>query len=296
MLYPGLTKTRGKVLNYIGMTFNYEKLGKVKITMEGFIRDLLDTCKDIIGVSSFPGDHKLYQTTDEVKNPLLPDNLREFFHSVVAKLLYLSKRTRPDILTEVAFLTKRVLAPQSDDLYKLERTIKYIRGTLNLPLILEMNDPVHVTSYIDASYSVHTDKRSHTGCVITLGKGAIYCKSSTQKLNTLSSTEAELVAVTEASYQVLWTRNFLSEQGYVMQPATMFQDNQSTIHLIKNGQSNSERTRHIDIRYFFINNRIKRGDIQVIYKPTLEMMADIMTKPLTGNLFRKLRDLLLNVK
>ena len=139
------------------------------------------------------------------------------------------------------------------------------------------------------------DKKSHTGCVITLGKGAIYSKSSTQKLNTLSSTEAELVAVTEASYQVLRTKNFLSEQGYVMQPATMFQDNQSTIHLLKNGQSNSERTRHIDIRYFFITDRIKRGDIQVIYKPTLEMMADIMTKPLTGNLFRKLRDLLLNI-
>lgn len=96
----------------------------------------------------------------------------EFFQSVVAKLLCLSKRTRPDILTEVAFLTKRVLAPQRDDLYKLERAIKYIRGTLNLPLILKMNDRVHVNSYIDASYSVHMDKKSHTGCVITLGKGA----------------------------------------------------------------------------------------------------------------------------
>lgn len=88
---------------------------------------------------------------------------------------------------------------------------------------------------------------------------------------------------------------FLSEQGYVMQPATMFQDNQSTIHLLKNGQSNSERTRHIEIRYLFIADRIKRGDIQVIFKPTLEMMADIMTKPLPGNLFWKLRDLVLNV-
>jgi hypothetical protein len=67
-----------------------------------------------------------------------------------------------------------------------------------------MNDPVHVNSYIDASYSVHKDKKSHAGCVITLG--AIYSKSSTQKLNTLSSTEAKLVAVTEASYQVLWTK------------------------------------------------------------------------------------------
>jgi hypothetical protein len=92
------------------------------------------------------------------------------------------------------------------------KTIKYIRGTRELALTLEMDDPVHVTSYIDASYGVHMDKKSHTGCIITLGNGTIYSKSSTQKLNTMSSTEVELVAVTEASYQVMWTRNFLVEQ------------------------------------------------------------------------------------
>ena len=293
-LYPGLTKNRGKVLNYIGMTFNYEVLGKVKITMEGFIKDLLDTCQDIVGVSTIPGDPKLFTVGKETHNSLLPDNLREYFHSVVAKLLYLSKRIRPDILTEVAFLTKRVLAPQRDDYDKLTKTIKYIRGTRELALTLEMDDPVHITSYIDASYSVHMDKKSHTGCVITLGKGAISCKSSTQKLNTMSSTEAEFVAASEGLYQVIWSRNFLIEQGYQISPATVYQDNLSTIHLNKNGRSNSERTRHIDIRYFFIADRIERGEIQVLYKPTQEMIADIMTKPLTGNLFRKLRDLILN--
>jgi hypothetical protein len=75
----------------------------------------------------------------------------------------------------------------------------------------------------------------------------------------------------------------------------MHQDNQSTIQLNKNGRSNSERTRHIEIRYFFISDRIKRGEIQVLYKPTLEMIADIMTKPLTGKLFQKLRDRILNI-
>ena len=104
-----------------------------------------------------------------------------------------------------------------------------------------MTGPVHVTSYIDASYGVHTDSKSHTGCIITLGKGAIYSKSATQKLNALSSTEA----VTEGSYQVFWTRYFLMEQGYRMQPATMFQDKMSTIQLLKNGKSNAERTMHI---------------------------------------------------
>jgi hypothetical protein len=75
-------------------------------------------------------------------------------------------------------------------------------------------------------------------------------------VTTMSSTEAELAAVTEASYQVLWTRNFLLEQGYQLSPSTMFQDNLSTIQLFKNGKSNTGRTRHIDIRYFFIADRI----------------------------------------
>lgn len=214
---------------------------------------------------------------------------------VVAKLLYSCKRTRSDILTEVSFLTKRLLASQRADLYKLESTVKYIQGTRPLPLILEVADPVHVTTYIDASYGVHIDSKSHTGYIITFGKGTIYSKSSTQKLNTISSTEAELVAVTEGAFQVFWTRNFLIEQGYRMQPAAMFQDNMSTIQLLKNGKSNAERTRHTDLRYFFITDSIKRGELQVIYKPTEEMIADIMTRALPSKLFKILRDLLLNI-
>ena len=97
-----------------------------------------------------------------------------------------------------------------------QSTIKYIRGTRTLPLILEVTDPVHVTSYIDASFGVHKDLKSHTGCVITLGKGAIYSKSSTQKLNTISSTEAELVAVTEGAFQVFWTRNCVTFELFII--------------------------------------------------------------------------------
>ena len=130
-----------------------------------------------------------------------------------------------------------------------------------------MTDPVHVNSYIDASFGVHKDSKSHTGCVITLGKGAIYSKSSTQKLNTVSSTEAELVVVTEGAFQVFWTRNFLIEQGYCMSPATMFQDNMSTIQLLKNGKSNAERTRHIDLRYFYITDRINKGSFKLFTSP-----------------------------
>jgi hypothetical protein len=292
-LYPGLTKSRGKVLNYIGMTFNFEQLGRVVISMEGFIKDLLDDCIEIVGVSRTPADDNLFKI--DLNSPLLKDKERERFHSLTAKLLYLSKRTRPDILTCIAYLTKRVLEPRTDDWNKLAHTIRYIREARATPLTLEVDIPVKVIAYIDASYAVHADKKSHTGCIITLGKGAIYGKSSTQKLNTTSSTEAELVAMTEAGNQVLWTRNFLIHQEYKVGPALIYQDNLSTIQLVKNGRSNSERTRHIDIKFFFLHDRIKSDHIIVTYKSTKEMIADLLTKPLQGKLFQELRDQVLNV-
>jgi hypothetical protein len=275
------------------MTFDFTKAGRVKMTMEGFVQDLIEGCKDMPGKAKTPAQSNLFTVPNECDSPL-PDNLRERFHSITAKLLYLSKRTRPDILTAVAFLTRRVTKPQRDDYNKLIRTVQYIRDTQNLGVTFEAHEPIHVIAYVDASFAIHPDMKSHTGCVITLGKGAIYAKSGTQRLMTKSSTEAELVALSDSANQVLWTRNFLHCQGHHQPPALIHQDNQSTIQLIRNGRSNSERTRHIDIRYFFLHDRLSTGDIDIQYLPTQDMTADILTKPLQGELFRKLRKELLN--
>ena len=157
-----------------------------------------------------------------------------------------------------------------------------------MPLTLEVDTPINVIAYMYASYAVHADKKSHTGCITTQGKGAIYGKSSTQKLNTTFSTEAELVAMTEAGNQVLWTRNFLILQEYKVGVGVIY-DNLSTIQLAKNDRSNSERTRHIDIKFFFLHDRIKSDRIIVTYKSTKEMIADLLTKPLQGKLFQEFK-------
>jgi hypothetical protein len=149
-------------------------------------------------------------------------------------------------------------------------------------------------AWADASYGVHKDYKSHTGCIIGLGKGPVYAKSTTQRLNTKSSSEAELVGLSDSSSQVIWVRNFLLEQGYDVPPATIFQDNQSAIALVKNSRSNSDRTRHIAIRFYFIADRVASTEIAIQNLSTGEMVADILTKPLQGQLFVCLRDQLLN--
>jgi hypothetical protein len=84
-------------------------------------------------------------------------------------------------------------------------------------------------------------------------------------------------------------------QGYNVPPAKIWQDNQSTMAMVKNGQPNNDRTRHIDIRYFWVADRVALGELEINYMPTLDMIADILTKPITDvELFKRLRYLLLN--
>ena len=218
------------------------------------------------------------------------------FHHNVAKLLFLCKRARPDLQTEVAFLCTRVKAPDKDDYKKLTRLVKYLRGTASLPLTLEANSLQIVKWWVDASYAVHPDMKSHTGGMMSLGKGTIYGASTRQKLNTKSSTESELVAVNDLMPQVLWTRYFLEAQGYDIKDSIVHQDNQSSMKLEKHGRaSSSKRTRHINVRYFFVTNRIASKEVSVAYCPTSEMIADFFTKPLQGQDFRKFRDMILNI-
>jgi len=138
--------------------------------------------------------------------------------------------------------------------------------------------------------------RSHTGGMMTLGKGAIYGTSTRQKLNAKSSTESELIAVNDIMPQALWTRYFLESQGHEVKDSVIYQDNQSAILLEKNvSGSSGKRTRHINVRYFFVAYCIKKGDVSIKYCPTGENLADIFTKPLQGSLFKSFRNSILNI-
>ena len=213
---------------------------------------------------------------------------------MVARALYLVKHSRGDGLLAVSFLTTRVSDPDEDDMKKLNRLLRYFNSTRDLALIIKHNPGSTIEAYIDASYGIHNDCRSHTGMIITLGHGAMDTRSTKQKLNTKSSTESELVALSDMCGKVIWCREFLIGQGMNPPPARVYQDNQSTLAMIKHGSSTSDRTKHVSIRYFWVKDRVDQGEIEVIYCPTEDMIADILTKPLQGETFKKLRALLLN--
>jgi hypothetical protein len=96
--------------------------------------------------------------------------------------------------------------------------------------------------------------------------------------------------------QVLWTNYFLKHQGYETTDTVMHQDNKSTILLANNGRaSSSKRTRHINIRYYFVTDRISGKELRLEYCPTKQMVADFFTKPLQGQLFYNLRAEVMNL-
>ena len=138
--------------------------------------------------------------------------------------------------------------------------------------------------------------KGHTGGTFSMGKGSVYSTSSAQKLVARSSTESELIGVHDVLPQVLWTIYFLRERGYPVADTMLYQDNKSSILLERNGQeSSSKRTRHIQLRYYFVKDQVDNGTVNIEYCPTKEMWADYFTKPLQGSLFYVQRDQVMNI-
>ena len=195
----------------------------------------------------------------------------------------------------MAFLCTRVREPTSDNENKLTRVIRYLQGTKDITLRLQADNLNIVKWWVDGAFAVHEGMKSRTGGVMSLGKGSAYSASRKQKINMKSSTEAELVAIDDMLPQVLCTKYFLEGKGCGTN-TILYEDNQSTMRIAQNGKlSSGQRTRHINIRYFFITDRIARNEVAIQYCPTKKMVADYFTKPLQGSLFYTFRDQIMGV-
>ena len=292
--YGAVKAVRGHFHDYLGMNLDFSEKGKVKVEMYDYIAKMVDESSLELG----PNDVMPTPATDNLlsvkETEPLEKKRREEFHTIVAKGLFACKRSRPDIHPTIAVLCTRVAAPNEDDWSKLVRLLKYCNGTRKDLLILSADDLQVIKWYVDASFAVHPDFKSHSGGVMTMGSGAIQSHSRKQKLNTRSSTEAELVGVDDFMTPILWTRLFLEEQGVSVKDNILYQDNKSAILLEKNGKrSSGKRTRALNIRYFFVTDQVEKKNLSIEYCPTGDMWADYMTKPLQGATFEKFKKLIM---
>jgi hypothetical protein len=282
--------TRGKVHDYLGMTFDFATPGKVKVDMSDYVKGMLEEFPVKFKTNEAAATPATDDLFSEGTSASLTPQQAELFHTFVAKGLFMCKRARPDLHTTIAVLCTRVKNPNQDDWNKLVRLMKYCNGTRSDKLILSADNLHIIKWYVDSAFAVHPDFKSHTGAVMTYGGGAAQSISRKQKLNTRSSTEAELVGTDDVAIMILWTRLFMEAQGYKIDQNILYQDNKSTMLLLNNGKrSSGKRTRAFDIRYFFLNDRIEKGHLAVEYCPATGMVADYMSKPLQGKLFQEFR-------
>ena len=177
------------------------------------------------------------------------------------------------------------------------RLLRYLNATKELFVTLKADDANIVKWYGDAAFAVHEKMKSHTGGMMSLGSGRVINISRKQKLVSKSSMESELVAADDLLNSIIWTNYFLESQGYDSKDTVLYQDNKSCMLLLNNGKaSSSKRSRHLNIRYYFLSDRIANGELRVKYCPTDNMVADFFTKPLQGSKFREFRKIIMNLK
>ena len=279
-------KEEGEMREYVGC--KVKRTGEKSLIM--YQDDLINKIDRIFGEKAIK--LQIYGmpagTGEHIKRPDNEETLIEkaeqsLFRSGVGLLLYLVKFSRPDLSNAVRELSKVMDGATPAHMKKLMRAIKYVLDTkervLNFEVKKQEGSKWTLKAFSDSDWAgAKDDRRSITGYCIYLNGCLVSWKSRGQKHVTLSSTEAEYVAVAEACTDIMFIRmitEFL--QMEVKKPVTVFCDNVGAIFMGNNAKQ-SVRTKHIDVKYHFIREHIVDGVVEIVFVPSQENDADIFTK------------------
>ena len=294
--YGEVTVSRGKKHVFLGMDIEFCDDGTAKISTKEYLREAIeDFGEDVSQPVPSPALNNLRTVRERAKK--LDEERGERFHSITAKLLWVMKRSRPDLEPAISFLSTRVAEPDMDDWDKLRRVIRFINCTIDDERIIGADNLHTLLMWVDAAHAVHGDMRGHRGGVMSMGLGVVHARSAKQKLNTKSTTESELVGLSKYLPYDIHFKMLMEHQGYTIKKNTGYQDNEAAIKMEKNGRNScTGNSRHIDIRYFFVKDRVDKGELEIKYCNTKRMLADFFTKPLQGLQFRLLRDIVMGYR
>jgi hypothetical protein len=221
------------------------------------------------------------------------------FRSLVGKLNHAANWTRPDIRSAVRELSVNQNTPTDQDWIKGKRIARYLQGTADHGILLDPSSsgapgtPLLLVGYCDASYgSDLPTRRSVIGYTFLLSGCCVTWFSKRQDSVALSTTEAEYVALSDGCKEAVWLRRLLSDLGHKQaKPTILLEDNLACIAIASNPRDHS-KTKHIDIKYHHVRERIANGEVSVSFIPTSKQLADIFTKGLPKPSFTSLRDAL----
>lgn len=235
----------------------------------------MDKCKSVntpiaLGV-------KLTKIADTGEN----DTEKRPYQELIGALMYVTVGTRPDIAHAVSALSQFKSCHRGEHWAAAKRVLRYLRGTSDIGLTFHKNNQP-LRGFADADWgNCAVDRRSYSGYVFTLSGGSVTWESRKQRTVALSSTEAEYMAIANATKEAMYLTNFLKELGCAdLADATIYNDNRSAGLLAENPVFYS-RSKHIDIKHHFIRQAISERALRLVYLPE-EMIADVLTKALSG--------------
>jgi len=261
---------------------------RIEMTQTAYINQMLERfgmaeCKPV----GAPAEGVLCRITAE--NGGRPDKL---YMSIVGSLLYASMITRPDITYAVQALGRHMQSSGNEHMIAAKRVLRYLQGTKDLGLIYEAGETgsgngiggqLCVVGFSDADWGGDLDtRRSTTGYLFMIEEtgGVVSWGSKLQPTVALSSAEAEYMAACAAVQEAVHLRLLMSDLGFEQrEPTVIYEDNQGCIALSDN-PVHHRRTKHIDIRYHFIRERVTSKEIELKYVPTEHQLADLLTKGL----------------
>ena len=202
------------------------------------------------------------------------------YASAIGSLMYAMVCTRPDIAHAVGAVSRFMTNPGKLHWEAVKWILRYLRGTTDKCLCFGRGE-LRLQGFVDSDFAAEVDhRRSTTGYVFTVGTTAVSWVSQLQKIVALSTTEAEYVAMTEASKEMIWLQGLLAELGFKQVKNVLHCDSQSAIHLAKNSAFHS-RTKHIGLRYHFVRSLLEDGVLTLEKIQGSKNPADMLTKAVT---------------
>ncbi|KAG2788014.1 hypothetical protein PC129_g20739 [Phytophthora cactorum] len=214
------------------------------------------------------------------------------YRSLIGCLMYITTCTGPDIAYVVTQLSRFLENPGLQHWKAAVRVLRYLKSTREHGIVYQRGSgEVTAQAYTDADWGSNIDdRRSVSGVTIMIGNAPVVFKSKFQRSVALSSAEAEYMALTLCTQEVLWTRAMLKDMGHEQVGATrVWEDNQGAIALASNAGYHA-RTKHVDIRHHFIRENVERRTLKVDYIDTKRQLADMLTKTLGTKTLAFLRE------
>ena len=246
-----------------------------------------DYILEIVKTSGIEKEHHLPSRANllisDPNSPLLPAQGVTTYRSTLQKIAY-AREGRPDIDFTVSFLQSHQAQPTQQDWDDLAHLLGYLKYAPDKPIIIDPSD-LQLHGFADAAFNITPNGRSHYGYLVRLGHSLIASKGGRIKSVVRSSTEAEISAVNELISDLLWCRDVLEELGYPQQRINIYEDNQSCITMLQQEpRSFHTKSRHVRVKWAFFREEYKKGTVKLRYRPTNNMLADLLTKPLGGKL------------